>query len=1639
MNKRNFILEFALKTKYNFFACLVALLVLIFSVSSLTYAWIEGANALKIKTSDTDPIKTVASTAKAVKVAQTLNGDSTPTLLLSQYIDPSKCSLAPAKGEIDANNNIVVKFLKDGKSKTDADAFRNADTDDISNNYIFFETKIKPNDDISSYKFKEGSSITIDSNEAKSIKTAVTVLDANRNPIESHIFTANQISTSQIACSALNKDTEYILQFRIWNDVTDVNYTPDNAGKEVAINFDLVPQAQFITLYLRDYTNNETNWKTLYGKTLKVETGNKVIVGEKTDGADYNTYQFNKVPSDEASLKSVKFVAYNSDNTVYATWDLSGKALTEQSIYCVYGGVKADKTGYGVMKTGETDPVKKVYLTDKSYENLMQNDKAVTLTSGSDSYVMYHASTDTKVFSAYTPVTSTSFIFNNGSYCVNDNMPDDAFFTGSDSPTYYILGETASKTDGKTNLAGIWRPASGSSDFHEITIKDRSVGRLVESLFETSGSSMFVSYPDSAYSTINDVPYKATFNTTSKEWKIVATSTSYSQGGILWTFSAVDNNGDEKFKWAVEPRDSDSDTTYTLKSAVAVPGASDGTWGTYEISNMNPYILYENDQKLVSFYGGITEDWTFDKLYLSDTNTKDSYIDAYTQSDLQINTLNSKNYRSAKFVDIVPKAYYLKQDFNWSGMKFEQDGSNVQGGKFYGIYGSNNNNTQVTIPAITGATTLGGSNANNNNSPLNLVKGEVALTTVTSSDKNMFGNTNLYIEYHMCPTGQENSANYYCLNPYVASSSTGTKVNSSKTTTTSIDFTADSIAAFLNVNGSNYTVKTVLTDGTVYYVADVDYVKFGETKTLTVNKCANADIVVTKDSTKIAEIKADSAEASVSASLFTGDEVVITATPKSSAAKFTWSVAAGGTSGEAVPADSTTLAASSTYTISSIEADTTVSLTAEKYHKLTINKTENNTTGTVTVEGDTATLSDVTYVKDNTTPTLTATRDGSTPTRVQFNSETPVDLTSTDNTSTYTLPNAVTADTAVNVTFTRLYKLTYSFVSDNVTAQTLTPNIEGAPAATIGVDPVPVTVYVTNSSQAVTFTATRPNETGHFYKVTASVTKDNGTERPADKDYSGDATINVTMNGDTTVVVTETEVAAVTLKVDLETENSLYLTANCTDDPIGYSKYLFENLETTGEYKVPQGSVITVTSTAKSQFECAGFDVTGAEKSTDENSKVEFTVGTSDITVTAKTTQVSTKRIYFKNTANWTEVKLHNDGTGAAGWPGVLMNYDSAIDLYYLDIPKDAAIAVFNGKLGDQDVQNHNRVETIGTNNLFTCDANNTGNAKYYGGTWSVYGGSTVEKVKITITDNDNASISVTCNGNTVANNGTVDKDSTITVTVTPNSSDYVVKSITITNNTTGNNDTTEFTGDGAKEKTYTIASDVTISAVVEKKAETKRIYIDTSPCQWFVSQGYYPAIQYSGHTDLIYLKNQTETIGNKKYYYCDVPINVTNIYLARRNDDGQVYNSHIISDPTTSQNLFKVDSSWDSGRIYGTWSVLDTGGGDENNYTYYFVTKSDWSSYTVQYYNKWNSGTYTNSYHDGDMVDTGKTHNGQKIWSATFPKDDVFYNIAFKLMSGSEQKDYLEVYAGGGKALSEIKDKMYDASSGRWIDYTTD
>lgn len=1310
MNKRNFILDFAFKSKYNFFACVVALLVLVFSVSSITYSWIEGATSLKINTGTAATV--YAGSDMAVKVLAHPESNA-KTLSLANYIDPSQCSLAPAKGAIDANNNIVVKFLKDGADKSSDESFRDATTNDISNNYIFFETKIKPNDDISSYKFKEGSSLSV-----SSLKLGITLLSADRSTIlYSKIFTASEVATYPIACSGLTRSTEYILQFRIWNDVDGVGYTSTPTNYNAAINFTLVPQANFTTLYLKDYTNSETAQKLLSDKTVKVIAGSKEITGKRTNGTECDTYTFEKVPSDTDSLNSVKFVAYNSDSTTFATWDLSGTAVAEQSTYNVYGSA-SNTASFGTFGT-----IKKVTLVDKSAENLLKDKPTVTLTNGTEAYTMYRG-TSTTDFSTYVPTSAENFKFSNSTYYAEEDSA-----STSTTPYYYILGESQTTTDGKKKCVGFWS-GTAYTGFNNIIIKDRSTGRLVEA----NANTVYASYPDSSLTTVADKLYKAYYDSTNKEWKLTATNSSFTnnEDGMVWTFKAYASSTTttETYSWHIDGRKAQDSTTYTFQSAVSGDNASDGTWGLYEVSQINPYILYENDQKLVSFYGGVPAEWSQDDKYLyiakTDAISSDNYVARTEKLDTN-KKINNVDYYVAMFTNVESYQYWLKHNVTkWGGQQINE---NAQGGVLYYLIDSTTNSK---VNKITGTTTLGGSDSSSS-SVLNLFNGPVAFSTTTSSATSLLGKT-LYIEYFICPTGQENSANYYCINPSVVDSSGTvgsycTTVDSSKTTNSSFDFaTRQDLAEFISANGDNYTIKTVLTDGAVYYVADSDYVTFrGEPEKVSVTLESVDNVTATASYEGIAGTSTIN-EGDTVPDISEGKDITLSATPASG------------------------------YEFVNFEI----------------------------------------YKEDGTTL-----------------------VTTVENNKTYAVPD---------------FNIVIKPVVKEQSQQWIYLNNEagwpGTPQAHIWSGSNVLNNYNDDKSNMT-------NVSGNIwkYEVPADYTNGKVLFHHDNNNYkTGDLDIKVgyIYNNKTTEWSSEPYNPSGTTDPTVTIKNPPHATISAMYNG---------NTEISTSGTVPSGTPLTITVTPASGYTVESITINGLQVASSDittegtNAICSYTVtGVTEITasVTASSTS-DTTTIYFSNTAGWSDVKIYFYGSATTcGWPGVAMN-SLGNNLYSYDIPTDSTGVVFVGTLNSVQKQTNSSSEKRDGKNYFTCDAT-AGNDGTYGGTWSAY-----------------------------------------------------------------------------------------------------------------------------------------------------------------------------------------------------------SAGGDENNYTYYFVTKSEWSSYTVKYNNKWKSGTYTDAWASGDMVDTGKTYNGQKIYAATFPKDDIFYNIVFNLMSGSELKASKEVYAGGGKPLSDISNKMYNATTDKWIDYLTD
>lgn len=811
MKKRNFILDFALKSKYNFFACLVALLVLIFSVSSITYAWIEGATTLTINS----PTGNKVFDDNLLAFNITSADDNTNTIKIDPYIDPQVVCLAPATGTV-VDNEIQVKF-----------SGRDASTNDISNNYLFFEAKIKCVDLVTGFAFTGDSSIKIGQNSVSGIKTGVTVLDASdRTPIASKITDAPDLPGAIAVDGLTDEPGEYILQFKIWNETGVDTYN----GEEVAVNLTLTTQKAATTIYLKDYTNSSTTDNALNGKTLQIKSGDVVIPVKLTKSADNITYVFKNVP--DKYLDNLTFEALNSDTSVYASWCAS--LSKDVTTYYVYG----DPT----KSLGTYDGVQQVTFSDASYENLLKIDaQDVTIDNGvalseSTEYYVMHKMSDTK-YTAYVPVGTSStpggsesktITFSNGIHSVTAKA-----FRKS-NPYYYIFGATETvNTDGTTECLGFWTTSSTvlSDNVLPITIKDYSKTNL-----NSNGFSVYVSYP--GFGSDEGVPYKAYYDAAANAWKINSYySDKFSSAGKVWLFKATDGTTVHSWTDSTTNNRPDGKTTYYFTSANVASSA--GTWD-YKDSLIDTDIL---TGAKVSFYAGFESSWG-NTIYINeDSGSTVVRTASQASADTPFLPINKdgKNYSAAKFT-LPSLEYYISNkaeitgNDGWTGKKI---GEKAEGGKFYGIYAIDVKNQGVaTISPVEGTTTIGGQNSSDT-TPVSVPKGStsVAFATSTTGDNSVV-NSPLYVEYYICHADSVADKDAYeCLNPYSPTANPkGTAVSSN-----SAGATLD-LSAYLQDN--TYVIKTVLTDGAVYYVADTDYITISappEKRKVTLNAVQGGD------------------------------------------------------------------------------------------------------------------------------------------------------------------------------------------------------------------------------------------------------------------------------------------------------------------------------------------------------------------------------------------------------------------------------------------------------------------------------------------------------------------------------------------------------------------------------------------------------------------------------------------------------------------------------------------------------------------------------------------------------------------------------------------------------------------------------
>lgn len=1564
MKKRNFLLEFALKSKYNLFASITALVVLLFAISTVTYAWIEGATTLSIS----DTIGSVYSNSvKAVNISVGSSAANN-TLNLSQYLDlvlgSGKFYLAPnAVGSLPDGNRGLVNVKING---------RDADTNDISTNYIFFETKIKCVGVVTDLIFDNNSSyIKIGGTSgatASNIKTGVTLLNASdRTPVFSNIYTAEQIASGSNAVTGFAPGGEYILQFKIWNE-GDNTYNP---GSEISINLVLIPQKDTTTLKLIDYTNNETSQNLLSSKTVKVEYAGGSITGTKSG----TTYTFSDVPCSQ--LDNIKFVAYDSssDNaTIYASYDLTGTSVVKGSTYTVYG----DPTPSDPKQTfGTFGNVQKVTLKDVSYENLLQSGTTVSINNGVDSsaYTMYRGSST--AFSAYVPAASIgkTITFSNTGYTVSGTL-------SSSNPYYYVFGETMTKSGTKTVCAGKWY-ASDSQTTTTIEIQDKTKGRLVQ----TNAQNVYVQYSD-----LGTDFYKAYYDTTNNRWKITATNNSI----VVWSFEAYSDSA-KMYNWTSEAR-TDADTCFYFITAQTT-GASDGSWN-YTGSDIDPGIL---TGEKVSFYGGIANDWSPSGVYISSTETTSASgaIEGTKKADgtfYQFSNLPQgkpdalTTFVTAKFINVDSLNYYLKHKTDWGGKQIEE---NAQGGKFYGLWSTKNDDNNIhPVDAVTGKTTIGSaSEANSSESPAKISSADASnltLSTVTSSITSLLGE-NLYIEYHVSTDG----TSYDC----VKMMDSANPISNTTTTTNGID-----LSGFIDADAT-LIVKTVLTDGQVYYVSDTDYIKFADTKTVRLSPSEGATLSATYGGTTYTVAPTDTAQ---DITVYSGETLTVTATQTASTgkAKFTWSDSS--SVGTQSPAN-TVLTKTSTYKFpiaAGSHSLTTLSVGVDQYYQLSYSG------------GITSTTAKDTYVQSGKTVDLKfshATNNYKVVWKVGTTTVKTTDQLLAGETDTYTV--TMDADKSVTVTLTQLYKLTYSLASASATGSTLTAK-NGS--TDLGASPQ----YFENGT-VISFTATKP-DANNYYSITWKTTDNSGTSTSSDGDMKSESeTKNITVNGNTTVEVTVTKSTTYAVKINKPTNASL--TAEYTVNGVTGT---ISDINTSGAtVELPEGATVKVTATAHTGYQFDSYTVKdGTTTTTETDNPYTLTVGTNTIEITVNTTEaavIPTNAIFFKNTVGWSNVYVYfyqqkywdaSNGSGSNGiasGPTPMKPLSGTTDIYYLELPGDYSIVSFT-KDSQSNYGNFHKTEAVYRTDfnkstpLYTPETTASGtyntNVPYYNnGTWSAYPETTTEYT-VTVTNNPNATITVKRNDTnaTVASGDKVPKDTEITVTVTPNTN-YNVKSITV------GSSTSTYTTSGAQTKTAIVTDTVTVSAVVEQASTTARtIYFDNTKSNW--SNVYAYAFGSNGNNGS--WPGAEMTLVSGKIYKIELTDSSWNTIIFSNNGDSKTQTGNL--DIPGDGYLFTYDSNQTN---KGTWSEY-SGGGSPSTLTvqisdpvlsednkvgtvkYCAVFKADGKTETSVTMDSQGSGKYTCTIPDGyTKVDIQRrSASDNKLWNEktglALPSGDCTYTI---------------------------------------------
>lgn len=332
-----------------------------------------------------------------------------------------------------------------------------------------------------------------------------------------------------------------------------------------------------------------------------------------------------------------------------------------------------------------------------------------------------------------------------------------------------------------------------------------------------------------------------TANAAIQEWKLLGGQTN---GSLSWEKSKTEfTSNSDKAEFLYDTKKNKNDIYFTLRAVegnkVAVCGA-DSANGIYQLSAGNEIKLswnenYSNYENYAGISDGLkikftpTKRYVTFKVYPKDSNNyltvtesdsdsggeatigaapddvlKETNVMFYVKANdggenkIYLTDGTKANKKDVTLINMpfgyisVPRSdlktyYYVSNSSNWEGNK-SGGITTAKGGELFTV-----ENNGSTVSATTANTTL---------SPNAIVKSSansVTLTTTASSDKAAYDANSLYIQY------------------YVDNSLVATDKNISASTSAQ-NYTLD-ISSYSN---GKHTLKTVLTDGAVYYIADTD-------------------------------------------------------------------------------------------------------------------------------------------------------------------------------------------------------------------------------------------------------------------------------------------------------------------------------------------------------------------------------------------------------------------------------------------------------------------------------------------------------------------------------------------------------------------------------------------------------------------------------------------------------------------------------------------------------------------------------------------------------------------------------------------------------------------------------------------------